>query len=106
MIANAGCYSEGVRSGEIQKFSQKGVFNKSWEGEMVMEGLKVKSAGNGAAVTNVWRFSVTSQDVANKVNVAVFKGGKVSVKYCQALINNPLERNTSYEVIDVAVKSQ
>jgi hypothetical protein len=103
-LAQAECYSEGVRVGTIQKFSQKGLLNKSWEGEMVMDGVKAHSSKNGVAVTNIWRFSVLRSDVAKKIDDAVFQGGTVAVKYCQSIFKNPLVQNTSYEVIDVAVR--
>lgn len=98
--AQAGCYSEGVRVGTIQKFSAKGVITKSWEGEMVQGGIRSKQQGT---VTNIWKFSVTNQDVAKKLEDAIFEGGEVTVKYCQSLINNPLVQNTPYEVTAVKV---
>ncbi|TQK10212.1 hypothetical protein [Herbaspirillum sp. SJZ107] len=82
--AQAGnCYSEGVRVGVIQKFSQKGIVNKSWEGEMVQEGERVKAKGNGAGVTNIWKFSVLDPAIARQLDDAVMSGGAVAVRYCQ-----------------------
>jgi hypothetical protein len=101
--ANADCYSEGVRSGVIQKFSNKGLISKSWEGEMVQEGVRVKAKGQGAGVTNIWKFSVLKADVAQKINDAMFNGGEVTVKYCQSFIKNLFAQDTSYEVTDVRV---
>lgn len=98
--AQANCYSEGVRTGVIQKFSSKGIINKSWEGEMVQGGIRSRQQGT---VTNVWKFSVTNPVVAKKIDDAIFQGGDVAVKYCQSLIRNPLTQNTSYEVVDVRV---
>lgn len=101
-VVNAGCYSSGVRKGVIQKFSQKGFVNKSWEGELVQEGIGTQGQGSTRTLTNVWKFSVTDANVAAKVDQAVFDtGGNVVVKYCQSLIRNPLTQNTSYEVVDV-----
>jgi len=97
----AGCYSEGIRKGDIQKFSVKGVFTKSWEGEMVQEGIRTKQTTSGSAgLTNIWKFSVTDPAVATKINDAIFAGGPVTVKYCQSLFVNRLETNTSYIVTD------
>jgi hypothetical protein len=101
--ASADCYSSGVRQGYIQKFSQKGLINKSWEGEMVQEGIRGKGAGSQRSLTNIWKFSVTSASVAAKMDEAVFEGKPVTVKYCQSLIRNPLTQNTSYEVTAVRV---
>jgi hypothetical protein len=101
--AKADCYSEGVRSGTVQKFSSKGLINKSWEGEMVQEGVRVKAKGQGAGVTNIWKFSVLKPEVAKKLNDAIFNGGEVTVKYCQSAFVNPLAQDTPYEVTDVRV---
>jgi hypothetical protein len=101
--ARADCYSDGVRKGEIQKFSAKGLINKSWEGEMVQDGVRGKQVGQSAAVTNIWKFSVTDPAVAKKVEAAMFEGGRVAVKYCQSAFTNSLMQNTSYTVTDVKV---
>lgn len=101
--ASAGCYSEGVRKGTIQKFSQKGLVNKSWEGELVQDGIRGKGAGNQRTLTNLWKFSVTDKSVAAKLDEAVFEGKEVTVKYCESLVRNPLTQNTPYEVTAVRV---
>lgn len=78
------CYSEGVRVGTIQKFSSKGVVNKSWEGELVMEGVKFKTDSEGTTRGgNVWRFSTLDKAVAKVVDEAVMSGAPVALKYCQ-----------------------
>lgn len=95
------CYSSGVRTGTIQKFSQKGILAKSWEGELVQEGIRTKSNPNGGnGLTNVWKFSVTNAAVAAKIEAAIFDGKNVAVKYCQSMIRNPLTQDTSYAVTD------
>lgn len=101
--ASADCYSSGVRQGDIQKFSQKGLINKSWEGEMVQEGIRGKGVGSGRSLTNIWKFSVTNASVAAKLEEASFGGKSVVVKYCQSAIRNPLTQDTPYEVTDVRI---
>lgn len=102
--AKASCYSDGVRQGVIQKFSSKGFLSKSWEGEMVQAGVRGKSDGSGnSSLSNIWKFSVTDAAVAKKLEEAMFDGGTVTVKYCKALIRNPLATSTPYEVTDVRV---
>lgn len=102
------CYSDGVRVGVVQKLSSKGVFVKSWEGEMVMEGVRARQATPGApgAMTNIWRFSVTDPAVAGKIIDAVFAGGAVQLRYCQSFLNNPIEASTSYRVTAIAPRPQ
>lgn len=98
--ATAECYSEGIRKGDIQKFSMKGIVTKSWEGEMVQEGIRTKSKDGVAGITNIWKFSVTDPAVAKKIEDAMFAGGNISVKYCQSALHNTFVSDTSYIVID------
>jgi hypothetical protein len=102
--ANAGCYSEGIRVGEVQKFSEKGFVVKSWEGEMVQEGIRGKGASGDRTLTNIWKFSVDDATVAKKMNDALFEGGPVTVKYCKKFFNTGLTSSTGYIVTDVRVK--
>ena len=86
LAAHADCYSDGVRVGTVQKFSSKGLVNKSWEGELVMEGEKFKAGSNGGTRGgNVWAFSVLDPAVAAVINDTVMTGGQVALKYCQVM---------------------
>lgn len=53
-------YSEGVRAGELVKFSNKGVVFKTWEGEI----------SQGVSEAQIFKFSVQDNDidVINKLN--------------------------------------
>ena len=96
----AECYSDGVRVGQIQKFSQKGFINKSWEGELVLEGMKFKSNAQGASGGNVWKFSVLDASVASAINDAVMSGNPVALKYCQVVFTG-FQSDTGYRVTQV-----
>lgn len=85
-LVNAECYSEGVRIGTVQKFSAKGWVNKSWEGELVMDGTKFSSNANGSRGGNVWKFSVLEPAVASQIDDAVMTGRPVALKYCQVVL--------------------
>jgi hypothetical protein len=65
-------YSDGDRSGILQKFSRKGWVCKTYEGELAM------SYAPGLAPT-IWNFSVRDDAVAAKVNDAL--GKKVVLHY-------------------------
>jgi hypothetical protein len=65
-------YSEGERSGLLQKFSHKGWVCKTWEGEIAMSYLP------GMAPV-LWAFTVRDDAVANKVNEGL--GKKVVLHY-------------------------
>jgi len=93
-----GCsISDGTRVGTITKFSQKGMMVKSWEGEMVLGG--VRGAVQGGTVANTWQFTVLKSDLAPKVEALI--GKEVKVKYHQVLIHNPVTRDTSYEILSI-----
>jgi prepilin-type N-terminal cleavage/methylation domain-containing protein len=94
-----GCsVSDGNRTGTVTKFAHKGIMVKSWEGELLMGG--VRDVGqNGGSVANIWRFTVLDADVATKMESLV--GKPVKIKYHQVFIANPLTRDTTYEVIAV-----
>jgi len=65
-------YSEGERSGLLQKFSRKGWVCKTWEGELAMSYLP------GMAPV-LWNFTVRDDVVATKVNEGL--GRKVVLHY-------------------------
>ena len=67
-------YSKGERAGYVQKFSQKGWLCKTWEGELAMVNLP-------GAMTEIFRFSVRNDSIANLLEKNV--GKRVSVSYEQ-----------------------
>ena len=99
LSAQAMCYSDGIRSGIVQKFSKKGLLIKSWEGELVMEGNKFSQASGG----NVWKFSVSEPAVAAVVDSATMHGNSVSLKYCQTYFNVGTT-DTDYRIIEAIEK--
>ena len=78
------CLSDGVRTGVVQKFSKKGWVIKSWEGELVMQGERIRgSVQGGIRGGNVWKFSVNDPEIAKVIDAAVMSGNEVALKYCQ-----------------------
>jgi len=67
-------YSEGDRSGLLQKFSRKGWVCKTWEGELALSYLP------GVAPV-LWYFSVRDEATAMKVNEGL--GKKVVLHYSE-----------------------
>lgn len=67
-------YSDGWRSGVLQKFSRKGWVCKTWEGELAM------STVPGVAPT-IWLFSARDDVVIQKLSEAV--GDRVDVHYTE-----------------------
>lgn len=57
-------YSQGVRAGYLQKFSRKGWFCKTWEGELALTTVP------GVAPT-LWSFTVRDPVAAGQLNLAL-----------------------------------
>lgn len=91
--------ADGKRVGVLTKFSNKGAFFKSYEGELNMGGLrnKLDKEGNQHAVANVWQFSCSNPQIAEKLDNLV--GKEVAIKYHQNF--TLLVRETSYDVVSV-----
>jgi hypothetical protein len=67
-------YSEGERSGVLQKFSKKGWLIKTWEGELAMTTVP------GVAPV-IWNFTVRDDTAAQQVSAAL--GRSVVVHYTE-----------------------
>lgn len=94
--AFAECYSDGIRVGVVQKISKKGYMMKSWEGELVMQGMDAQ----GRRISNVWKFSTLNAQAAAAIEQAAMSGREVALKYCQ---RNPVvphpDIDTEYEIM-------
>lgn len=91
-------YSDGFRVGVVQKCSQKGLFYKTFEGELVVEGIKNTQQG---AISNVWAFSANDKKVADAISAAANAGQRVKLYYTQYALNSPSIGDTGYLVTRV-----
>lgn len=91
--------SDGKRVGVLTKFSHKGIFIKSYEGELNLGGLRngMDSDGNRTVTANVWTFSVSDPNIAKRVEDLV--GKQVMIKYHQSFAG--ISRDTSYDVVEI-----
>jgi hypothetical protein len=64
-------YSEGVRAGELVKFSNKGVFFKTWEGEI----------SQGVSKAQIFKFSVEDNKAEVIENLNKYQGRLVKLTY-------------------------
>jgi flagellar basal body-associated protein FliL len=86
-------FSEGTRVGILYKFSKKGTIFKTFEGEMVLPGLKFKNQ-NANISSNMFYFSVSDEKVANELMSN--QGYEIEMHY--VFYNRPLPwRGDSYE---------
>jgi len=72
-------YSEGYRAGLLQKFSNKGTFFKTYEGEMILS--SVASTRDIAIASEKFQFTVTNKDLIRQFDT--LQGENVIVHYKQ-----------------------
>jgi hypothetical protein len=91
-------YSDGYRAGLLQKFSHKGNFIKTFEGEMILS--SVSSNMNVAIASEKFYFSVTDKILAQQLDT--IQGQMVIVHYLQK--NGALFWNGDSEYLVDSVK--
>jgi hypothetical protein len=88
-------YSSGERAGYVQKFSSKGWFCKTWEGELAMVTMP-------GTLTEKFEFSVRNAEVAKRLNDSM--GQRVSLHYEQHIgVPTSCFGETQYFVSDIRV---
>ena len=92
-------YSVGSRAGELIKISEKGVVFKTYEGQVSLGGLTMTNKGDDANIGNVWDFSVTDQEVFERMDK--LRGKKVILTYKEKYRSLPWRGDTKYLVTDV-----
>lgn len=92
-------YSEGTRSGVVQKISKKGFIYDTWEGELNM-GYNSTNANN-QIIPAIFQFSVSSDEVAKLVQDAEAGGKRVTLQYKEYLLRGYHKGATPYDVIGV-----
>ena len=94
-------YSEGNRSGILQKFSKKGNIFKTYEGELIMS--SISSTNNATLASEKFFFSVKDEGIAQKL--FGFEGKKVSLHYQQKRGHLPWSGETDY-FVDAIVSTE
>lgn len=90
-------YSDGNRTGLLQKLSHKGIIFKTYEGEMVLS--SIASTSNVALASEKFYFSVAIDSIAKKLEV--YEGKNVKVHYLQKNGTLPWRGDTEYIVDEV-----
>lgn len=83
-------YSEGTRSGELIKFSNKGVLVKTWEGEI----------SQGISGAQIFSFSVEDKEKEIIKKLEKFQGRYVKLKYKERFAKISWLGDTKYFIID------
>lgn len=98
-------YSDGDRVGVVTKLSHKGILCKTWEGELLVDSLRVLPRGGGSQkVKTAWAFTVGDESVVPKLQDAMLSGKRVRLHYQQSAFSVSCQGETSYFVdrVDVA----
>ena len=97
-------YSDGQRTGDIYKFSKKGIFIKSWEGEMYLGGYHSTGGDSPTIETDRFTFSIPA-DTASADLIADIQECTSVRKTCTIYYNQwlkePIGIDTSYVATDV-----
>ncbi len=96
-------FSEGSRSGVIQKLSKKGVIWKTWEGELNLgyNQSNVDENGHQTIAPAMFYFSVEDEQVAKLLKAAEIAGRRVTIDYKQYVLRGWDKGATSYDATDV-----
>lgn len=92
-------YSKGYRAGLLQKFSEKGIVFKTYEGEMILS--SVQSSANVAIASEKFLFSVGDENVAKQMEQ--IQGKHVVVHYREKKGALPWRGDSRYIVDSVRV---
>ena len=105
-ITIGGCIttSDGIRVGYVTKFSHKGLFTKTWEGELNL-------AGGNTMTTGTWAFSLDNSanrgenidSLVAALTAAAQNGSRVEICYQQELFVAGWRGHTNYLVQKVKV---
>jgi hypothetical protein len=92
-------YSEGNRTGLLQKFSRKGTLFKTYEGELVLS--SIRSTSDVSIASEKFFFSVNDKELADKL--MTLEGQRVILHYQQKNGAIPWRGDTPYIVDSVRI---
>jgi hypothetical protein len=95
-------YSEGNRTGLLQKFSYKGTVFKTYEGELILS--SIRSTGNVALASEKFFFSVREKTVADQMEN--MQGHFITVHYKMKNGTLPWRGDSRYLVDSVRLEKQ
>lgn len=95
VIPSFGEYSTGERSGIVQKMTSKGMFVKTNEGELALEGIK----SSNSKVSSTFEFSVKDQVVAD--SLVSYIGSRVKIFYTEYYHSWVFDGETNYRITKV-----
>ncbi|WP_222984468.1 6-phosphogluconate dehydrogenase [Flagellimonas meishanensis] len=88
-------YSEGYRSGELIKFSRKGVLVKTWEGQI----------SQGISGTNIFSFSVEDKEEDIIQKMKEYQGRYIKVSYKERYATFFWLGDTKYFITEIQLEA-
>ena len=88
-------YSEGVRAGELVKFSKKGVLFKTWEGEI----------SQGVSEAQIFKFSVEDNQTQVIQDLNKYQGRLVKLSYYERYVSLFWLGDTKYFITKVELST-
>lgn len=90
----------GKRMGVVTKLTERGWFNKSWEGELFVPSEEINYS-SGALDPDIWNFSVTDTNLVSTIESCI--GKNIILTYNRSF--DPKHRETLFDVIEIATNN-
>ena len=90
-------YSDGSRTGQLIKISEKGYVFKTYEGQLSLGGISIES--DQTNIGSIWEFSVANNGIYERMQV--LRGKKVLVQYEEKYRVIPWRGDTKYIITNV-----
>lgn len=96
-----GVYDEGVRAGVVLRISKKGVFWKTYEGQLTLESFGALK--NVSPFAETFDFSVERQhdSIVKQLEQVSLSGQRVNLRYIKRYVAFPWRGKTKYYIIGV-----
>lgn len=96
-----GIYDEGVRAGVVVRVSKKGVFFKTYEGQLNMETFGALKKNTPFMQSFDFSIEKSRKDVIKDLEQASLTGERVNLHYIKRYIKIPWRGNTKYFIEEV-----
>ena len=90
-------YSDGSRTGQLIKISEKGYVFKTYEGQLSLGGISVE--GNETNIGSIWEFSVVNDGIYRRLQE--LQGQKVKLQYEEKYERIPWRGDTKHIITNV-----
>ena len=101
LFFNYAVYSEGTRAGQVIKVSKKGVFFKTWEGQLNMQSFGAVKSDN--SFSEVFDFSVNkgNDSIYNLLESVSLTGERVNLHYEEKFAKLPWKGDSKFFIVKI-----